>query len=198
MHLIFTVPVRDLPHFFLLGRVKHTWAKHGSAIIDALQETSGIQFSHSAVVKVQFCKDPNWWDGGAGHTRKRAISISLPKSTFAAYDEAIIWLLAHELGHRLLDQHNLEFNYNNFVSEEDWHYYQHKLLFIFLIDSLAHALDSDQYRKLLKNLPCVGYSGDDGTSRAWKWANNLAIAERRSLVRESIIHRHIDALLESS
>ncbi len=198
MRLIFKVKTRDLPHIFLLGRVKRIWAEHGDSIIRALQDDSGIQFTRSVSARVQFCENPDWWEGSAGRTGKKAITISLPRNAFALYDEAVIWVLAHELGHRLLDQHGIEFDSNSFPDEDTWHYYQHKLLFIFLIDSLARALNPDQCRQLIDNIPGTGYTGSDGTSRAWKWANGLSVIERRKLVQEIIVDRQTNILLENN
>lgn len=168
---------------FAYARVKRIWDKYGQAVIKSLECSSGLQFISGVKVKVGLDDDPALWNGFSGHDGKLAIRILMPSASFLHYNELTVWLMAHELGHRLLDQHQIGFNLKTMQSESEWDYYEHKLLFLFLQPALAQALTEDFYESLINNVVTYGYSNPSNSlAKAWSWSNSLSPQKRADLV----------------
>lgn len=167
----------------MVGRVKHLWNKRSVDIIQALQSSSGLQFTHGAVIKVGYTDDD--WGGSAGYMGEKAILLLFPRHQILDFDKLAIWLIMHELGHRLLEQHGLKTRYSNLEDIESWHEREHRLLFLFLID----ALDSlgDDGRRIKQNFPERGYSDVSyGNTRAWRWARSFSPEQRSNILHKIV------------
>lgn len=173
----------DFKSVFAYARVKRIWDRYGQAVIKSLECASGLQFISGVKVRVGLNDDPALWNGFSGHDGKLAIRILMPSASFLHYNELTVWLLAHELGHRLLDQHQIGFNLKTMQSESEWDYYEHKLLFLFLQPALAQALTEYFYESLIKNIVSYGYSTPSyPLAKAWNWANKLSPLVRANLI----------------
>lgn len=183
----FYAPKKDIATLFLLGRVRRVYDEWGVRIIDALERSSGLTFSSGVNVRVQMSESTTW-EGGAGKVGRKAIHIDLPKN-LAAQEDAdglIIWLLIHELGHRLREQHGLGFMYHD-NDLPGWTEAEHRLLILFLIDALY--LLGERGELVIKNWIELGYPRSDmyyPHTKAWVWAFDMAQDKRRELWRAFI------------
>lgn len=171
MRVRFLSQAKDLETIFLLGRVKRVWAEHGHNMVKALEQQAGVQFQHGVTVQVAYATD-DWWGGAAGRGGRTAIRIYCQRELVDTYDEHIAWLLMHELGHRLLQQHGVEHRTEEFASEDSWHEAEHRLLFAFLIPAIHQAFDKEFADRLVRTNPEIGYEQMEyGHTRAWRWVN---------------------------
>ena len=108
------------------------------------------------------------WFGSAGFDRKKAISIEIPASKVIS-DDIILWLLIHEIGHRLLDQHNIQ---TPTVKDRDiFNEQEHRLLFSFLIEAIKIGFGSQHAKAIMEHIAkdSLGISSD----KAWKWSISM-------------------------
>lgn len=94
------------------------------------------------------------WSAPAGYTGKKSITIALPGGHRPTSDNLILWLLIHELGHRLLDQHNIRSTPTQ--NEEQWHEQEHKLLFSFLLEAMYYAFGKDRSTTIMQEHIQIG------------------------------------------
>lgn len=125
---------RDLVHVFLAGRVKRVWGGYKTEALDALQSCSGLSFISGATIKVGYIEKD--WEGSSGYTDRKSITALFPKTGMVNFDGLVLWLIMHELGHRLLEQHGIANSLKDMESEI-WHEREHMLLFLFLIDAIT-------------------------------------------------------------
>lgn len=162
---------RNTDTLFLAGRLKRLWSERGDAMVAALQNTSGHNFGRGVTVRVGYSQDAGLpWSGSAGFAGKKALTLTISRDLLPV-DEALLWLLMHELGHRLLEQNGVQTSFSAAGSRDAWDEQEHRLLFAFLIDALFAAFSPAEARKIIDTFPGTGYSdADDGTTRAWRWA----------------------------
>ena len=184
MRVIFKPQKTDLPHLFLLGRIRRVWSVHSSDIVSVLQASSGLRFQSGWKIIVGF-SDTELWEGTTGYSKRRAITLLFPRKETLNYDNLVIWLIIHELGHRLLEQNGVQSMYDKHVKEEEWHENEHKLLFLFLIDALK--LLGPRGEKILQDYPAAHYTAPhSGHTKAWRWANNLTPDQRKEILKAFI------------
>lgn len=192
MRVVFKSFTNDLPTIFLLGRVRRVYAQFGAKMVEALESVSGLYFTSGVAVRVGY-GETNTWGGGAGYHGQKAVSLLFPKESRTNFDQLALWLMMHELGHRLLEQHCIQHHYNADDNEDCWHEAEHRLLFLFLIDALKTF--GEQGERIIKMFPETGYTDDSyGNTRAWRWANALTQQERHDLLGRIITTRDLSPI----
>lgn len=186
----FYSPKKDIATLFLLGRVRRVYNEWGARIIDALEQSSGLAFSSGINVRVQMSEN-TMWEGDAGKVGREAVHIDLPKN-LASQEDAdglIIWLLIHELGHRLCEQHGLWFRYHD-NDLPGWTEAEHRLLFLFLVDALY--LLGERGELVIKNWIEFGYPRSDMSyphTKAWVWAFDMNSNKRQDIWQKFLVTR---------
>lgn len=159
-------------------RTKGLWTKYGDAIIRGLESATGLQFINGATIIIGYDQSKSSWSGRSGNHGRKAISILLPEERCVASDDLILWLPIHELGHRLLDQHNIRTEATN--NEDNWDEQEHKLLFSILIEAMFIAFGREHANKIIEDYPECGYTDSSfGHTRAWRWAISKTPNERK-------------------
>ena len=144
-------------------------------------------------MKVGFT-DSGMWEGSAGYVGRKAIALLFPKLPPAEFDELVLWLAMHELGHRLLEQNGVQHTYDG-GDMEKWHEMEHRLLFLFLIDALM--LLGERGERAVRTFPPMAYTDRRyGNTRAWRWAKNLSAKQRRELQGKIVATRNLSLLDE--
>ena len=159
-------------------RAKGLWAKYGDAVIKGLESATGLHFINGATITIGHDQSQFSWSGRSGNHGRKTISIFLPEKRSVASDDLILWLLIHELGHRLLDQHNIRTETTD--GEDDRDEQEHKLLFSILIEAMFIAFGKEHAKKIIEDYPEHGYvDASFGHTRAWRWAMSKTPDERR-------------------
>ena len=174
----FRMKKKDWTGIFLTARVQRLYKEYEDNIVSGLETASGLSFRRGFTVVVSNLTSNSLWFGSAGFDGKKAISIEIPASRVIS-DDIILWLLIHEIGHRLLDQHNIQ---TPTVKARDiFNEQEHRLLFSFLIEAIKISFGSQHAKSIIESGPKRGYKDMKfGHTRAWKWAVSMTPKQRKA------------------
>lgn len=169
----FKMKKKDWTGIFLTARVQRLYKEYEDNIISDLETASGLSFRRGFTVVVgDITGDRYKWSTRSGIDRKKATLIEIDASAVTS-DDLILWLLIHEIGHRLLDQHNIQ---TPTVRDKDiFNEQEHRLLFSFLIDAIEIGFGRQRTKSIIEAGPERGYH-----TRAWKWATSMTPKQRKA------------------
>lgn len=176
--------VRDLPTILLWGQHQRLWKRHGSSVLAAFREVTGVSFRSGIRVKVAggWSNTRGRFGSTAGfHARK---AISLRYASCNPSDSRVLAETMHELGHRLLEQHEVR---SRAIDVDRWIFESHRQLFVFLIDVIEHAFYRDVAVGVIEEMT-VGYEDPTRSDQApylnaWRWSCGRPAWRRRQLTR---------------
>jgi hypothetical protein len=186
-------------NILLAARTKAVWRKYNTAVIRSLEESAGLKFTHGCVIKVAYIQTNDIaWEGRSGKDQQNAIVLLFPKIPIM-FEELTLWLIIHELGHRLLDQHGIRHSFIELEDDRMWTELEHRLLFLFLTEAIHKALGDELSDKVIDNFPAVGYVDDRFPhTRAWIWAHKLTDSQRSHLKQEVFVTKNIDLIRKTN
>ena len=195
MQITITPAQKDIPDTLLTAKAKEVWRARGTDIIDSIEDSSGLMFVRGLKVKIGYLETHDYtWEGNAGKPMQKAITLLFPKSP-ELFEEMFLWLIIHELGHRILDQNNVRYDQRSVKDEATWTELEHRLLFLFLSESIYGSLGKKLGDRVLDNFPEKGYFDDSlPHTKAWLWAKRLTDSQRKYLKKEVINMKHIELI----
>lgn len=158
------------------GQYQKIWQDHSARITAAFTKLTGLHFQQYHIT-AQVTKGTH---GNAGQPGKAMI---LPDD-YTTTDRKTCTLM-HELGHRLLGGNALNPVALGLLPDEeghhdDWQWYEHRHLYLFLQDSIREAFGEEYAdrcaKEELQNAP-------DHYLEAWNWAMSMSFEERQKAVR---------------
>ncbi len=181
--ILFRPVTGNIDDLLLVGKLKRLWDVHGPDITSAFTQVTGYDFTQDIRANVGV-GDIAVLESHSGITNREAMLL-IYKSTYVA-DAKLLWLLCHELGHRLLGNHKLYINNSSHkYSKAEVNYEAHRTLFVFLIDVITAAFTDQVAAELLScaddNYMSPGDAWDDTYTKSWKWAKQLAPGRRKEL-----------------
>jgi hypothetical protein len=182
--LLFHVHGTDFESLLLLGAHKRIWDQYGKAILDGFEKVTGLAFTQGIRVELLIAAEGE--EGShSGTTNREAIRLAYTSPN--VNEIQILWLLCHELGHRLLGQHKIYLNdTRNELQKRTNMCDAHRALFIILIEVINTIFTPGIARQLFERadylyaVPDVRW--DDAYQKAWQWARGLSPLRRRQLI----------------
>ncbi|MDB5184321.1 MAG: hypothetical protein JWN38_129 [Candidatus Saccharibacteria bacterium] len=158
------------------GQYARIWQEHSETILNAFKNITGLEFQQRLIT----ARITNGTYGNAGLPGKAMI---LP-GNYAAEDRKICTLM-HELGHRLLGGNALNSVALGLVADtdenfNDWQWYEHRHLYLFLHDAVADAFGPEYAERCTKD---ELNNEPEYYHEAWEWAMNLTFEQRQRAVR---------------
>jgi hypothetical protein len=174
----------DLATIFLYGQHRRLRQTHGSSIIRAFEQVTGVSFRSGVRITVAggWSHEDSRFGSTAGFDGRKAICLRYASRTPS--ESQVLAEMTHELGHRLLEQHTVP---NATGLDDQWIFESHRQLFVFLIDVVCIAFDHHLATRILSEIES-GYS-EQGRSdqapyvRSWRWALNCSRKRRREITR---------------
>lgn len=184
VRLLFRAQDTNFDNLLLLGKHNRLWNQYGQSIIGGFEQITGLSFTQGIRIDVTIA-DESKEESHSGVTNREA--IKLVYSSPNINDNQILWLLCHELGHRLLGQHKIYLHdTRNAQQKRINNYNTHRALFVILIELINLLFSSDIARWLLdyasKKYQNASDEWDETYQKSWQWAYDLSPAHRRNLI----------------
>jgi hypothetical protein len=169
----------------LIGKHKRLWNIHGESILRSFRSISGHDFTQGIRIKIGV-GDTVIDESHSGMTNRQAMRLIYKSVNID--DTKVLWLLCHELGHRLLGNYKLYVNNSSHkYSRDQANYEMHRMLFVYLIDVIEGAFAADQAADLFSYADDWYYQSEDSFSntywQSWTWARKLTKARRHQLTK---------------
>jgi hypothetical protein len=177
----------NIDSVLLLGQHRRLWNTYGPAITTSFEQITEVEFLQNVRAVITIDKEGESGQSNSGITGREAMELCYPGAYIP--EKRILWLLCHELGHRLEGQHEvyLDKKWHNTLPETALLYEAHRRLFVYLIDVILHAFPGKVAHDILQWVDTDNYNVDKDDpsypsyTKAWKWARRLSHEERYEL-----------------
>lgn len=158
------------------GQYERIWQSHSDAILKAFKTVTGLEFQQR-LITARVTK------GTYGNSGLPGKAMILP-GDYAILERKACTLM-HELGHRLLGGNALNPVALGLLPDiedthNDWQWYEHRHLYLFLQDTVREAFGFENAERCAKEESCMvpGYNDE-----AWNWAMSMTFEQRQRAVK---------------